>query len=213
MTQAVGEIGFCLPQERGHVVEVGAFAAALEVDKPRLPVFYHHVARLEVAVHECRRLRPHEHFGQGLEIVFEAIFGKFEAGGFEKAVFEIVEVPHYRAGVELRRRVAFGEVHAHGSHKLYVGEQADSVGKKPAFVGGERAGESSFLDGTEQQRVAKVFLKIRHAVVGYGHHARHGYVVLEEMVGHVEERFVFLEACAHHADKRGGAFETEITAV
>ena len=44
VAQAVREVGFCLPQERCNIVVHRSFSAALEVDKPRLIVFNHHIA-------------------------------------------------------------------------------------------------------------------------------------------------------------------------
>ena len=91
--ERIRKIGFGLPQERSHIVIERAFSSALEIDEIRFSVFYHYVAALEVAVQEGGRGTAHQDFGHVLEFIFQFVFLEFQSRSFQKAVFEVVQVP------------------------------------------------------------------------------------------------------------------------
>ena len=166
MAQTVGIVGFGLPQERSHVIVDRAFASALEVDKPGFAVLNHYVAALEVAIHESGGTAAKEYVRHLLEIIFQTVFLEIHAGCLEETVFKVVQVPQDAAAVELRLRIAIGEVHAVGSGKLYGGQQADGFTQQLLLLFSEYARLAPFLDGIEQESVSQIFLKVVHVVFG-----------------------------------------------
>ena len=72
----VGEARTRLPEERGHIVVDRPLSPALEVDEPGYPVVYHHIARLEIAVHEGVGRGAEQHIGKTLEIVLKCSLKK-----------------------------------------------------------------------------------------------------------------------------------------
>ena len=174
LAETVGIVGLCLPQEGCYVVVDGAFASALEVDKPRFAVLNQDVAALEVAIHKGGGAAAEQYVGHLLKIIFEAVFLEVEAGGFQEAIFEVIQIPQDAAAVELGLRIAVGEIHPLGSGKLDGGQQAECLAQQLFLVFIEDAGLASFLNGVEEQRVAQVFLEVIDVVVRLDEHLRNG---------------------------------------
>ena len=59
-----------------------------------------------------------------MEVCLKFQFVEVEVGGFEEAIFEIVEVEEHTVGVELRLGIAVGKVESTCSPYLYVGQLA-----------------------------------------------------------------------------------------
>ena len=81
-------------------------SAALEIYEPGVSVLDHHVAGLEVPVHEGVVIFLQQIGLELLKIVLEEDFIEFQAGGLEETVFEVVEVEVHHPGVEGLLRVA-----------------------------------------------------------------------------------------------------------
>ncbi len=86
---------------------------------------------------------------QLLKIVFEQVFPKIHAGGLEKAILEVIQIPHHRASIKLRQRVADTEIEITGSGILNIGQQGDGLVQQLFFVVTEHAGQPATLDGIE----------------------------------------------------------------
>ena len=99
-------VSSCLPNERSNVVVYRASSAALKINKIRFSVLYHHVSGLEVAIQECVCVLGEQVVGEFAEVVLKFCLKKRYAGGFEVAVFEVVEVPHDGVAVEFGLWVA-----------------------------------------------------------------------------------------------------------
>ncbi len=134
MPQAVGKIRLGLPQERCYIVVERSTATTLKVDKPRLPVLYHHVTRLKITIHECVARNVHQHIRQAVKIVLKTVFVKFQSRSFQEAVFEVVEIPHHRAFIETLSRETYSEIHTFGSGKLYIRQQTYRIFQQLPFV-------------------------------------------------------------------------------
>ena len=213
LAEALGIVGLGLPEEGGDVVVDGALAPALEVDEPGFAVAYHHVAALEVAIHEGGRAAAQEDVGHLAEVVLQAVFLEVQPGGLEEAVFEVVQVPEDGAGVELRTGVAVGEVHPLGPGELEGGQQADGLAQEYFLFFAKDACQPCLLDGAEQQGVAQVFLEVEQLVVRAGMHLGHGQALLAEVVGHVEKGAVFFHRLPAYAYQGRVALQAEIAAV
>ena len=120
-----GEIGFGVVEERGDVVLQGAFAAALVVDEIGLAVAEHDVAGLEVAVEKIIARGAEQKIGEAIEIVFERMFVKGNAGEAEKIIFKIVEVPGDGLAIEAGDRIADGVVEIAAGLDLKAREDGD----------------------------------------------------------------------------------------
>ena len=187
---------------------------ALEVDEVRLAVLHHHVAALEVAVHERVAVRPQQHGGQPLEVVLQAVFREFQTRGFEETVFEIIQIPHHRARVELRQRVARREVEAPRPHDLHFGQALQGAAQQGRLLLAIRAGAAAGGQAVEQRGVAQVLLQVIHIVRAAGQHLRHGQPGPVEVPRHGDEGAVFLYGRAFHADDgHAPARQAEIAAV
>ncbi len=213
MAQRVGEVGLGLPQEGGHVVEIRSFASALEVDEVRLTVDQHHVARLEVAVHERAAHGAHQHLSHRLEIVLETVFLEFQPGSLEKTIFEIVQIPEDAAVVELRQGIALAEIESYGAAELDVRKHANGTRQQLLLLGGERASLATLLYHVEEDSIAEVGLEICHAVVGDCHDLGHREIAAAEMLGQRNERLILLQARAEHSHEALYAVQTVVAAV
>ena len=132
---------------------------------------------------------------------------------FEETVFEVVQVPQDAAAVELRLRIAVGEVHAVGSGKLYGRQQADSLAQQLLFFFSEYAGFASFFNGIEQESVSQIFLQIVHFVFGTDEYFGYGQAFPPEMLCHIEKCSVFFDGFTADTYQRGCTCETEVAAV
>ena len=188
-------------------------AAALEVDEPRLAVANHHVAALEVAVHEGRRVALQEDVGQVVEVVLQAVFLKIKSGGLEEAVFEVVQIPKDGAFVKLGFGIAVGKVYVLGTGYLYGGQKADGLAQELFFFFAEDACLPGFAEDAEQRGVSQVFLEIIEIVGRAGKDLRHGQSLPAEVGGHVEKGAVFVGRFSSDAYQRRGACQSEIASV
>ena len=216
LAQRLREARLRLPQKRGHVVVERAAASALEVDEIRLIVDEHDVAALEVTVHEGVRLAAHQHHRHRLEVVLQLVLVKLQSGGFQETVFEIVEVPHHRAVVELRQREAFVEVQSRCSAELHIGQQPYRFYQQLALEGREGPCQAALFDNLVEDGVAQVGLQVCHTVVRDLQHLRHGQAHLAEMSGQIDECLVLGQVGAddaHHRVGPGFVVQAEIAAV
>ena len=145
--------------------------------------------------------------------LLQTVFLKVHAGCFEETVLEVVQVPQDAAAVELRLRIAVGEVHAVGSGKLYGRQQADSLAQQLLFFFSEYAGFASFFNGIEQESVSQIFLQIVHFVFGTDEYFGYGQAFPPEMLCHIEKCAVFFDGFTADTYQRGRTCETEVAAV
>ena len=109
-----------------------------------------------------------------MEVCFEFQFVEVESCGLEEAILEIVEVEEHTVGVELRLRIAVGEVESACSPNLYVRQFA--YGFHQQFLLDQRISSSGITSsgyGVEERGGAKVGLQVAHLVVADGDDLRH----------------------------------------
>src|SRR5208337_2886997 len=87
------QIGLSVVQQRRDVILQRAFAAALVIQKKRIPVTPHDVARLEVAVEKVIAAGAQQEFRQAAEVVFQRLLVEWNAGEPEEVVLEVIQVP------------------------------------------------------------------------------------------------------------------------
>ena len=119
--------GFGLPEERSHIVEERTFSSTLEIDEPRFSVLDHDIPALEVAVHEGSRRATEQYIAHLHEIVFQFVFLKFQTGGFQEAVFKVVQIPKDGTLVELGLWIATVEIESVGTGKLDARKQTNGL--------------------------------------------------------------------------------------
>lgn len=130
LTETIGILRLCLPQERSDIIIERPFSSALKVDKPRLTVFDHHIAALKIAVHKSSGRTAQQHITHLLKVVLQFIFLKFHAGSLKETIFEVIQIPKDRTLIELRLRITTGKVEAVGSGKLYGRKQTDRLAEQ-----------------------------------------------------------------------------------
>jgi len=95
----------------------------LEVDERGIALrIEHDVACLEVAIHEGSSRDADDVSGHLPERLFEFQFVEVDAGGFQEAIFEIVEVEEDIRLVESFLRIALREIEALRSENLQGGK-------------------------------------------------------------------------------------------
>src|SRR5205807_6605830 len=94
-------------QKRGDVVLQRAFAPALIVEKKRLALVQHDVARLEVAIHEVIAPGAQQKLRQPAEIIFQRLLVERNACQPQKIIFEVIQVPGNRLPVETSARITY----------------------------------------------------------------------------------------------------------
>ena len=87
-----------------------AFAAALIIQKIRLAVAQHDVARLEVAIEKIIAAGFQQELRQAGEIVFQRLFVEGDAGEAEKIIFEIIQIPSDGLAIKTGPRIAHAVV-------------------------------------------------------------------------------------------------------
>ena len=164
----------CLPQERHQVILRRASPPTLKVDKPRLAIAYHDVARLEVTVHKRIGTLLQQHLGHTVKVIFEVFLLKLQSCSLEEAVFEIVQVPLYAPSVQFGRGVAMRKVKLLSRAPLHIGQQPHHLPQQlhvglviPAPL--VRLGYQ-----VKQRRIAQVLLQVTHAIGRYGIHLGYG---------------------------------------
>src|SRR5262249_22304827 len=80
LPQIRGKIRLGVVQERGDIVLQSAFASALVIDKIRLAVAQHDIARLKVAIKEEIARCAQEELREGVEVVFQRLLAERNAG-------------------------------------------------------------------------------------------------------------------------------------
>ena len=195
------ETGTGLPDEGSHVVVDGTAAASLEIYEPRIPVLDHHVAGLEVPVHESVLLFLEKIGLELFKIVLQQDLVEFQAGCLEETVFEVVEVEVHHPGVEGLLRVAHLPVQPPGPHELDPGQLLDGALQKIRLCRAVQAAFTAFGHHPEKHLVSQVFLDIGALVLTYRIDGGHLEALLAEMPGNGDEAVVFLQIAADGADK------------
>ena len=175
----------------------------MKVNEPRCSVFYHYVAALEVAIHKCPGVllfvQVYKGAGQSGEVILQHVLAEVGEGSFQKAVLEVVQVPHYALFVEGFHRVASLVGQPLRAAILYVGQQADGCRQQLYFSLAEASRSASFRDCFKEGQVAQVFLQIAQPVSRLVQHLRHGQTLLAEEVAQIDECFVLIGRHAAYA--------------
>ena len=183
--------------------------AALKVDEPRLAIGReHHVACLKVTIQKARvsLAARHEVGCQFPEILFKEQFVVGQVGGFEEAIFKIMEVEERGLRVESAGREAAREVQALCAFHLYVGQQAERApDERNLFFGILRPGGASLFQRLIERAAAEVLLEIAHAIVAHGVNFGKGQTLAAEMPRKVDELPVLFLRLPHDADHRAAA--------
>ena len=96
LAQLVGVTGRGLPEETGYVILYRSPASALEVYEEGVALcIQHHVAGLEVAVHECFARYADYVARHQLERGFKLQFVEIKSRSLQEAILEIIEVEEY----------------------------------------------------------------------------------------------------------------------
>ena len=182
---------------------------ALKVDEPRLAIGReHHVACLKVTIQKARvsLAARHEVGCQFPEILFKEQFVVGQVGGFEEAIFKIMEVEERSLRVEPAGREAAREVQPLRAFHLYVGQQAERAPNEcNLFLGILRPGGASFFQCLIERAAAEVLLEIAHAIVAHGVNFGKGQTLAAEMPRKVDELPVLFLRLPHDADHRAAA--------
>ena len=95
------------------------------------------------------------------EVLFEAELVEIDAGGFEEAVLEVVEVEHDVRLVHLRLGIADGEVKVLSAENLQAWQQGDGAAQQFfLLLAVVSARLTSVLQGVEEGARAEVLLQI-----------------------------------------------------
>ena len=191
-----------LPQERSQIVIVRAFATALEVDEERITLSVKHdVAGLEITIHETLCRFGYQVLGEATEAGLQLHFVELQFCGFQKAVFEVVEVKEHIVLIEFRLWIAVVPVQADGPADLQVRQLAYCALQQfflrqvvsPACL-------TSAADSLEERCAAQVGLQIVHLVIADGQHTGYWQFALREMAVKVHKGVVLVLAGAKHSD-------------
>ena len=106
LAQLRRQIGLAVVEQRSDVVLQRAFAAALVVEKKRLAVAQHDVARLKIAIEKIIAIGAQQKLRQAAEIVFQRLLVEGNAGEPQKVILEIIQIPGDRLAVEAGARIA-----------------------------------------------------------------------------------------------------------
>ena len=213
LTETIGILRLCLPQERSDIIIERPFSSALKVDKPRFTVFDHHIAALKIAVHKSSGRTAQQHITHLLKVVLQFIFLKFHAGSLKETIFEVIQIPKDRTLIELRLRIATGKVEAVGSGKLYGRKQTDRLTEQLFFLFGKYAGSTSFLDCMKQKGISQILLKIVTLIFGNDMNFGYRQAGLAEMGCHIKESIILLDRRATYADQGFRTCQPEVAAV
>ena len=213
LTETIGILRLCLPQERSDIIIERPFSSALKVDKPRLTVFDHHIAALKIAVHKSSGRTAQQHITHLLKVVLQFIFLKFHAGSLKETIFEVIQIPKDRTLIELRLRITTGKVEAVGSGKLYGRKQTDRLAEQLFFLFGKYAGSTSFLDCMKQKGISQILLKIVTLIFGNDMNFGYRQAGLAEMGCHIKESIILLDRRATYTDQGFRTCQPEVAAV
>src|SRR5215467_10516737 len=106
LAQLGRQIGLGVIEKRGDVVLQSALAPALVIEKKRLPLTQHDVARLKIAIQKIVAVRGQQKAGEAAEIVFQRLLTEGNARQAEKIVFEVIQVPGDGLAIKTAARIA-----------------------------------------------------------------------------------------------------------
>ena len=183
LAQLRRQIGLGIVEQRSNVVLQRAFAAALIIQKIRLPIAQHDVARLKIAVEKIVAVGAQQKIRQAVEIVFQRLLVERNACQPQKIIFEIIQIPGNRLPIEAAARIANAVIQIapgldlkarqHGDH-LAIGFDAPRRDLFPVAI---------LRKKFEQRRVAKILFEISALIQIFGIDLRHGQAMLAKVPG------------------------------
>ena len=123
-----------------------------------------------------------------------------ELGSLQETVFEVVEVEQDGIGVELRLRIAIGEVQFVSTIQLDVRQFADGTTQQVNLLHiVTTTSLTTTTNGIEQRGVAQVGLDIAQLVVADSQYLRHWQLLLGKVLGEIDEGVIFITTGTHAA--------------
>lgn len=204
VSERLRHLGFHLIQQGDDVILHRASSSSLIVNEIRLLMVDHHVARLEVTVHEEIVRRLGEISGQLAELVLESLFVEDDLGvGLDEVVFEVVEVIHHRGCVEAGDGIDLAVVQALVSLDLKTHQGFQDLPEHPDGVLVVSAAAKGLLHPSEEGLVSMVRLEVAVAFGIDGQQFGDGKALGTEMSRQVEESLVLLDVGVVGAYERG----------
>src|ERR1700687_3340607 len=102
LAQFGGQVRLGVVQKRGNVILKRAFSAALVIQKKRLLIAQHDVARLKITIKKIIAAGVEQKIREAAEIIFQSLFAKRNTSQAKKIIFEVVQVPGNRRAIETR---------------------------------------------------------------------------------------------------------------
>src|ERR1700737_844448 len=102
LAQFGGQVRLGVVQKRGDVILKRAFSAALVIQKKRLPIAQHDIARLKITIKKIIGGGVQQKIRETAEIIFQSLFAERNARQAEKIIFEVVQVPGDRLAIKTR---------------------------------------------------------------------------------------------------------------
>src|ERR1700722_19217229 len=127
LAQLRGQIGLGIVQKGSNVILQRPFASALIIEKKRLTIAQHDVARLEIPVHEIVAIRAQQESRQTVEIVFQCLLIEGNSRQAQKVIFKIIEVPGDGLPVKASSRIANAVVQIASCFNLKARQYYDRV--------------------------------------------------------------------------------------
>ena len=96
----------------------------LKIYKTGQAILHHYIARLEIPVKECILILTQQQPCKFLEFIFENTFIELYTRPFEKTIFEIVQIPHYRAIIKVADGITHRKIKMLRNQVLYFWQLA-----------------------------------------------------------------------------------------
>ena len=120
-------------------------------------------------------------------------------GSFQETILEIVQIEEHAIDIELRLRIAMGEVKSTCTTNLYVRQFTDGAFQEFLFLQG--ISSASFTSSTysiKEGSAAQIGLDITQLIAAGCQYLWYWELALGEMLCQVDESMVFVATCTNH---------------
>ena len=202
LAQLRRQIGLAIEQERRDVVLQRAFAAALVVQKKRLTVAQHDIARLEIPIEKIIVAGGEQKLRQAGEIMLQRLFIEGHAGEPQKIILEIVQIPGDGLAIEAGARIAYFVIQIAASLDLKTRQHSRHFAIRFNRLRSDGLAGTICAEEFEECRIAQVFFKVGALAQILRINLRHRQSAAAKMPGEFKESDILL---AHGIEDADGA--------
>src|SRR5579859_7999528 len=202
LAQRRRQIGLGVIKQGSDVILQRSLAAALVVEKERLALAQHHIARLKVAIKKGIARRAEQKAGQPSKVDLQRLLAERHVSQLEKVILEVVQVPRDRQAIESGARITDAVIQVAPGFNLKPRQRLHHFAVDIDHRRRDLIRPAVLREKVKQGGVAQVFFQISAGIQVFSVDFRHRQPVAPKVAREFEEGDVF---SAHVVDHANGA--------